>query len=140
MATAVKKKKEVTKEVKPAVVKPVSKDVMASARFVRVSPLKARRILTLIRGRHAAEARVVLQMLPHKAARVAEKVLQSAVANAAANNKLNKDQLIVSQAYADQAFILKRFRAASRGRAMSIHKKLSHITIGVRDMNVKGSK
>jgi large subunit ribosomal protein L22 len=113
------------------------KDVQAVARYVRISPLKARRILQLIRGKSVGEAKNILQLLPHKAAKIAEKVLASAVSNAGTNHKLNKDSLYVSAALADQAFILKRFRAVSRGRGVSIHKKLSHITVRVNEIKEK---
>ncbi len=110
------------------------REVKAVARYIKMSPLKVRRILNLIRGKSASEARSILSVLPHKAARLAEKVLNSAVANASNTHKMNKDALKVSTAVADQAFILKRFRAASRGRGVSIHKKMSHVTIGVKDL------
>jgi len=108
-------------------------EARAVLRYIKMSPLKIRRILDQIRGKNALEAVQILSILPHKAARLAEKVLQSAIANAGTNHKMNKDALLVSHAVADQAFILKRFRAASRGRAASIHKKLSHVTIGLKE-------
>lgn len=113
--------------------KEAKQEVRASARYLRTSPLKVRRILNLIRGKTTDEAQVILKVLPHKAARLTEKVLKSAIANAGANHKLNKENLIVSQAFADQALILRRFRAASRGRGVGINKKMSHITIGVKE-------
>ena len=109
------------------------KEAQAIARYVRTAPLKMRRILNLIRGKTTAEALVILKVLPHKAARLTEKVLSSAIANAGTNHKLNKDKLVVAKALADQAFILKRFRAQSRGRAVSVNKRMSHITISVRE-------
>lgn len=108
-------------------------EVKAIARYLRISPSKVRRILNLIRGKSVAEAQVILKVMPHKAARLTEKVLKSAAANAGNNHKLNKDQLYVSKALADQAFIMKRYRAASRGRGVSIFKRMSHITIGVKE-------
>jgi large subunit ribosomal protein L22 len=117
-----------------AAVKKEKKEVRAIARYIRMSRLKVRRILDHIRGKSAAQAKEILSVLPHKAARLAERVLGSAIANASNTHKLNKDMLMITTAVADQAFILKRFRAASRGRAVSIHKKMSHVTIGVKDM------
>lgn len=109
------------------------KEIKAVAKHLRISPLKVRRILNLIRGKSAEEAKIILKIMPHKAARLTEKVLNSAIANAGNNHKLNKDQLLVSTALADQAFIMKRFRAASRGRGVSVYKRMSHITIGVKE-------
>ncbi len=109
------------------------KEVRAVAKYVRSSPLKIRRILNLIRGKDVLQAKAILKILPHKAARLAELVLASAVANAGNTHKMNKEKLMITKALADQAFIMKRFRAASRGRGVSIHKKLSHITIAVKE-------
>lgn len=109
------------------------KEVRAIARYVRIAPLKVRRVLNEIRGKSVTEALKILKVLPLRGARFTEKVLNSAVANASTNHKMNKDQLYVSKALADQAFIMKRFRAASRGRAVSIQKKMTHITVMVKE-------
>jgi len=110
-----------------------NKEARATARYVSISPLKVRRILDLIRGKKAAEAEIILKIMPHKAARLAEKVLKSAVANAGTNHKMNKERLYVAEALADQAFIMRRFQAASRGRGVPINKRLSHIMIKVKE-------
>jgi large subunit ribosomal protein L22 len=108
------------------------KEVKATAKYLRTSPTKVRRILNLIRGKTADEGKVILKIMPHKAARLVEKVLKSAVANAQNTHKLNK-VLKIKQACADQAFIMKRMRCAAKGRGASIYKRLSHITISVEE-------
>ena len=115
----------------------VKKEAKATAKYVRISPSKVRRILDLIRGKATAEAQAILKIMPHLAARLTEKVLNSAIANAGTNHKLDRNKLFVSQALADKAFIMKRHRASSRGRGVSIYKRLSHICIEVKERSVQ---
>jgi large subunit ribosomal protein L22 len=103
--------------------------VRAVAKWVRISPRKARLVLEHIRGRSVPEARTVLAFTPRAAAKEVEKVLRSAVANAEANHGLVGDELVVSHAVADDAIVLKRWRAQARGRVHRIRKRTSHITI-----------
>jgi large subunit ribosomal protein L22 len=103
----------------------------ASARYVRVSPQKARRMVDLIRGRSAAEAATVLRFAPQAAGEQVLKVLDSAAANAEHNFGLDRDTLLVSQAYVDEGPTLKRFRPRAQGRAYRIRKRTSHITVVV---------
>ena len=103
--------------------------VRAVAKWVRISPRKARLVLEHIRGRTVPEARTVLAFTPRAAAREVETVLRSAVANAEANHDLVGDELVVSRAVADDAIVLKRWRAQARGRVHRIRKRTSHITI-----------
>ena len=104
-------------------------EVKAVARWVRMSPRKARLVTEHIRGRSVPEARTVLAFTPRAAAREIEKVLQSAVANAEANHNLDGDQLVVSAAYVDEGPVMKRWRARARGRAVRIRKPTCHITV-----------
>jgi large subunit ribosomal protein L22 len=104
-------------------------EVKAIARWVRMSPRKARLVTEHIRGRSVPEARTVLAFTPRAAAREIEKVLRSAIANAEANHDLDGDQLIVKAAYVDEGPVMKRWRARARGRAVRIHKPTCHITI-----------
>jgi large subunit ribosomal protein L22 len=108
---------------------PERQEVRAEARFVRISPRKARLVVDHIRGRSVPEARTVLAFSQRAAAREIEKVLRSAVANAEANHGLVGDQLLVSAAYVDEGPVLKRWRARARGRVARIRKRTCHITV-----------
>lgn len=103
--------------------------VKAVSKYLRVSQRKVDRILDLIRKKSANEAVVILTFLPHSAAKYALQTVKSAIANASNNYKLEKDKLVVSEAFAGPSTIMKRFRPMSRGRAFSIHKRSCHITI-----------
>ena len=104
-------------------------EVQAVAKWVRMSPRKARLVVDHIRGRSVPEARTVLAFTPRAAAREIEKVLSSAVANAEANHNLVGDELVVSAAFVDEGPVMKRWRARARGRAARIHKPTCHITV-----------
>jgi large subunit ribosomal protein L22 len=103
----------------------------ARAKYVRVTPMKARRVVDLIRDMPAQEALSVLQFAPQAAAEPVRKVLASAVANAEHNYSLDPETLVVSRAYVDEGATLKRFRPRAQGRAFRIRKRTSHITIEV---------
>ncbi len=103
----------------------------ATARYIRMSPHKVRRVLDQVRGRSYREALIVLEFMPYRACEPVLKVLRSAVANAENNQGLDPTNLIVSQAYADQGPSLKRFRPRAQGRAYQIRKPTCHITISV---------
>ncbi len=105
--------------------------VKATAKFVRMSPRKVRRVLDQIRGRSYREALIMLEFMPYKACEPILKVLRSAVANAEHNNGLDPISLYVSEAYADQGPVLKRFRPRAQGRAFQIRKPTCHIAIAV---------
>lgn len=107
----------------------------AQARYIRMSPSKAREVLDLIRGRTVAEARELLTLVERDAADVIAKVLESAVANAVANDDQDPDRLFVSACYADEGPTLKRFRPRARGRATTIRKRTCHITVIVTRMS-----
>ena len=103
----------------------------STARFVRVTPQKARRVVDLIRGLSAAEAQTVLRFAPQAASETVGKVLASAIANAEHNHDLDASDLVVSEAYVDEGPTLKRFRPRAQGRAYRIRKRTSHITVVV---------
>ena len=103
--------------------------VRAQAKWVRMSPRKARLVLDHIRGRSVPEARTILAFTPRAAATELEKVLRSAVANAEANHGLDGDELLVQAAYADEGPTLKRWRPRARGRANRIRKRTCHVTL-----------
>jgi large subunit ribosomal protein L22 len=103
----------------------------ATARYIRMSPHKVRRVLDQIRGRSYQEALIVLEFMPYRACEPVLKVLRSAVANAEHNQGLNPAGLTISHAYADQGPSLKRYRPRAQGRAYQIRKPTCHITIAV---------
>jgi large subunit ribosomal protein L22 len=108
----------------------------AIARHVRVSPMKARRVINLVRGLPAKEALTVLQFAPQQASEPVYKVLASAIANAENNERLDPDSLLVAEAYVDEGPTLKRFRPRAQGRAYRINKRTCHITVVVESVAV----
>jgi large subunit ribosomal protein L22 len=104
-------------------------EVRAQAKWVRMSPRKARLVADHIRGRSVPEARTVLAFTQRAAAREVEKVLRSAVANAEANHGMLGDTLVISEAYIDEGPVMKRWRARARGRVARIKKPTCHITV-----------
>jgi large subunit ribosomal protein L22 len=114
----------------------------ASVRYARLTPMKARRVVNLIRGRSAADAAAILQFAPQAASEPVAKVLKSAIANAENNFSLDPQTLVISHAYVDEGPMLKRFRPRAQGRAYRIRKRTSHITIEVEsvDATQKSSK
>jgi large subunit ribosomal protein L22 len=105
--------------------------VGATARFVHVTPRKARLVADQIRGRSVPEARTILAFTPRAAARDIEKVLKSAVANAESNpnRHWNGDDLVIAAVYVDEGPTLKRWQQRARGRVSQILKRTCHITI-----------
>ncbi len=103
----------------------------AVARYVRTTPMKARRVVDLIRGLPAREALTVLQFAPQAASEPVYKVLASAIANAENNERLDPDSLLVREAYVDEGPTLKRFRPRAQGRAFRVLRRTCHITISV---------
>ncbi len=101
----------------------------ATARHIRMSPYKVRRALALIRGKSVNEAAAILEYADIISAEPVRKVLLSAAANAEHNYGMDRGDLIVSEAYADQGPTLKRMNPVSKGRAHSILKRTSHITV-----------
>ncbi len=103
----------------------------AKARFVRVSPRKARRVIDLVRGRSVSDALDILRWAPQAASEPVAKVIASAAANAQNNNGLDPATLIVATVYADEGPTAKRIRPRAQGRAFRIRKRTSHITVVV---------
>jgi large subunit ribosomal protein L22 len=106
-------------------------EARAVARFVRVTPRKARFVIDAVRGKNAHDALAILKFTPNAAARVVEKLLISAMANAENNHHMNGDLLKVSTVYADAGPTLKRIQPRAMGRAFAILKRTSHITLVV---------
>jgi large subunit ribosomal protein L22 len=111
-------------------------EAKAQARYVRVTPQKARRVVDLIRGKQALEAVAVLEFAPQAASETVRKVVQSAIANArvkaqAASEPFDERLYVVERAFVDEGPTLKRFRPRAQGRAYRINKRTSHITVVV---------
>jgi large subunit ribosomal protein L22 len=103
----------------------------AVARFVRVSPMKARRIADLVRGLDVDGALSLLQFSPQAASEPLLKAVESAVANAEGGESLERGTLVVSQVMVDEGPTMKRWRPRAQGRAARINKRTSHITVVV---------
>ena len=109
-------------------------EAKAQARFVRVTPRKARRVVDVIRGKRVVEAIEVLRYAPQGAAEPVLKTLESAVANAryAADQegvRFEEEDLFVTEAFADEGPTMKRIQPRAQGRANRILKRSSHITV-----------
>ncbi|MFM1795541.1 MAG: hypothetical protein RLZZ340_218 [Actinomycetota bacterium] len=111
-------------------------EAVAKLKHIRITPMKARRVVNTIRGKQATEALAILKFAPQAASTPIYKLVASAVANAkvkadAANILFDEDDLIISQAFVDEGTTLKRFMPRAQGRAFQILKRTSHITIVV---------
>ncbi|MGF7119691.1 50S ribosomal protein L22 [Rhodococcus sp. TAF43] len=112
----------------------------AVARHVRVTPMKARRVVDLVRGRSVEDALSILKFAPQAASEPVAKVIASAAANAQNNLNLDPSTLVVATAYVDEGATLKRFQPRAQGRAFRIRKRSSHITVIVESRaNVSGA-
>jgi large subunit ribosomal protein L22 len=103
----------------------------AIGRFVRVSPMKARRVVDLVRGREVDDALALLRFAPQAASEPVYKVLESAVSNAVTVEGLDRNALVITKATVGEGPTLKRFRPRAQGRAYRILKRTSHITVVV---------
>ena len=103
----------------------------ATARYVRITPMKARRVVDMVRGLPVDDALALLQFAPQAASETVYKVLESAVANATTTEDLDRGTLVVSKARVDEGPTMKRWRPRAQGRATRINKRTSHITLVV---------
>lgn len=103
----------------------------ASARYTRITPMKARRVVDMVRGLPVDEALALLQFAPQAASETVYKVLESAIANAVTGEGLNRADLVVTRATVDEGPTMKRWRPRAQGRATRINKRTSHITLVV---------
>ncbi len=108
-------------------------EAKAIGKYIRISPLKVRRVANLIRGRRAGDALDVLRVTPSPSARAVEKVVKSAVANAENNYEMSRDELVVTRILVDQGPSQKRAHPRARGRRDMIIKRSAHITVVVGD-------
>jgi large subunit ribosomal protein L22 len=114
-------------------------EARAKARYVRVTPRKARRVVDQIRGMAADEAQAALAFAPQSASDPVGKVLASAIANAGQTRPVDARSLVVSRAWVDEGPTLKRFRPRAQGRGYRILKRTSHITVIVSDRVASGA-
>jgi large subunit ribosomal protein L22 len=112
-------------------VKTSGNEAIAIAKFQRIAPRKVRQVMDTVRGRPVGEAMSRLKFMPQRGARVLEKVLKSAVANAEDRGVGDVDELVVARAWVDQGPSLKRIRSAPQGRAHRIIKHSSHVSVVV---------
>ena len=113
---------------------------VAKARFVRVSPTKARRVIDLVRGKSVADALDILRWAPQAASEPVAKGIASAAANAQNNNGLDPSTLVVATVYADDGPTAKRIRPRAQGRAFRIRRRTSHITVVVESRPSKDAR
>ena len=107
---------------------------IARVKHIRVTPMKARRVIDMIRGKQAEEALAILKFAPQAASEPVYKLVASAIANArvkadAENTYLDEQDLVVARAFVDEGTTLKRFRPRAQGRASRVLKRTSHITV-----------
>ena len=108
-------------------------EARAIARYIRVSPRKARLLIDAIRGKDVDEALRIVQLSTKKAARPIRKTLESAIANAENNHQLDVDRLYVAEATVGKSMVMKRIRPRARGRVGRILKPWSRLTLVVRE-------
>ncbi|MBN1850480.1 MAG: 50S ribosomal protein L22 [Deltaproteobacteria bacterium] len=101
----------------------------AAAKYVRISPRKARWIMDQVRGKNVGEALNMLSFSPKKGSRILKKLIDSAVANAEQSSNVDVDNLYIHRIYADEGPTLKRFRPRAMGRATRIRKRTCHLTV-----------
>jgi len=102
-------------------------EARAVAKYIRVSPRKMKFVCNMVRGKNVDEALAILKFYPSKGAKILEKVVKSATANAENNFDMDRDKLFVSEAYANQGPTLKRWRPRAKGSAYKILKRSSHV-------------
>jgi len=105
----------------------------AVVRYARVSSRKAKLVIDLIRNKDIDEAYGILKYMPRNASEILYKLLKSAEANAVNNNQLNRDNLYISEVYAEEGPTLKRIMPRAQGRAFRIRKRTSHITLVLKE-------
>lgn len=106
-------------------------EIEAIGKYLRLSPIKAGRVLDQIRGKTYEDAILILQFMPYKACISIKKILDSAASNAENNNGLSKNTLEIKKAFVNQGPTMKRFQPRAQGRAFPIHKPTCHITLSV---------
>ena len=108
-------------------------EIKSHSKYMRISPKKAREVARVLPGRKASDAVALLKYIPRKAARMFDKTLRSAMANAESNLNLSADDLFIRDAIVDEGPALKRFRPCARGSAHPYKKRMSHLRITLTD-------
>ncbi|HAU59023.1 MAG TPA: 50S ribosomal protein L22 [Opitutae bacterium] len=108
-------------------------DIKSYSKYMRISPKKAREVARILPGRKASDAVALLKYIPRKAARMFDKTLKSAMANAENNLNLSADDLYIREAIVDEGPALKRFRPCARGSAHPYKKRMSHLRVTLTD-------
>lgn len=121
-----KKKKEQEAE---AVAAPATSSALATAKYQRVSARKVRLVADMVRGKQLADARSILAFSTRAAAKIVDKTIASAAANAENNHDMNGDELYVKSIYVNEGPTFKRFQPRAMGRAYRIRKRTSHLTV-----------
>lgn len=111
-------------------------ETKAVAKHIRISPLKARQVANLVKGKDVREALAILDTMPQRTSRFIAKTLRSAVANAENNNDMSRDELYVYRVLVDEGPIWKRYQPRAMGRADLRRKRTSHITVVVKEKEV----
>ena len=119
-------------------------EAKAQAKYVRCTPMKARRVVDVVRGKRAVEAVNVLRFAPQAAAVPVRKVIESAIANARVKaerdgERFDENELFITEVFADEGPTLKRFQPRAQGRAFRIRKRTSHITVVVESLPEKAA-
>lgn len=109
------------------------REARATAKYLRVSSRKAKLVVDQIRGKSLGEALSILALTPNKAARMTDKVVRSAMANAENNHGMDPEKLYIDEIYANQGPTMKRYKAGPQGRAFPIRKRTSHITVVLKE-------
>nr|YP_009297127.1 ribosomal protein L22 [Ceramium japonicum]AOM66470.1 ribosomal protein L22 [Ceramium japonicum] len=107
----------------------------SSGKYLRISSQKARRVLEQIKGKKYQEAILILKFMPYRACKTIIKILESAANNLVSqyDTTINKNELIIINAFANNGPKLKRFQPRAQGRAFPIHKPTCHITIELKN-------
>lgn len=108
-------------------------EITATSKYMRISAQKVRTVIDAVKGESVEKGLNTLRYMPQKAAKIVEKLVRSAVANAEENFDIDIDDLLISNVIANQGPTLKRFRARARGRGTRILKRTSHITVVLAD-------
>lgn len=108
-------------------------EAKANLRYVRIAPRKVQIVLDLIRNKPVDVAMAIIKNTPKAASEILEKLLASAIANAENNHGMSKDSLYVAECYVTPGPTLKRIRPRAQGRAFSVLKRTSHITLVLKE-------
>ena len=108
-------------------------EARALAKYVRMSPIKLKPVVDLIRGKNLKEALTILKFTPGKGSEIVEKVVKSAAANAENNFDMNPDELYLAEVYVNKGPTMKRWRAGAQGRASMILKRTSHVGVTLKE-------